>query len=168
MQFRQIFVFRGFRNCRALEGGINAHRRCTALQRPRHDIADFGVIWGRFFFDQKSTFSISISIKSGLAVVWSHFRSIFFCALFFPLRQSTGAGPKNNSVEFGGWKAPNPQKHENSTFFFQNPAILGIASRKRVIFDRVTPCFATVSDFFSHNRSCMQFRYIFVTGPLGR
>ena len=23
---------------------------------PGHDIADFGVIWGRIFFDQKSTF----------------------------------------------------------------------------------------------------------------
>ena len=43
----------------------------------------------------------------------------------------------------------NPKKHENFTFFFQKPAILGIASRKGVIFDRVTLCFVTVSDFFS-------------------
>ena len=25
-------------------------------RRGGHDMADFGVIWGRFFFDQKSTF----------------------------------------------------------------------------------------------------------------
>ena len=59
-------------------------------------------------------------------------------------------GPaKNNLAEFGGRKAPKPQKTRKFHFFFQNPAILGSASRKRVIFDRVTLCFATVSDFFS-------------------
>ena len=59
-------------------------------------------------------------------------------------------GPaKNNLAEFGGRKAPKPQKTRKFHFFFQNPAILGIASRKRAIFDQVTLCFATVSDFFS-------------------
>ena len=42
---------------------------------PGHDIADFRVIWGRFvFFIKNRLFSILISIKSGLAVVWTHFR----------------------------------------------------------------------------------------------
>ena len=44
--------------------------------------------------------------------------------------------------------APKPQKTRKFNFFFQNPAILGIASRKRVIFDRVThvlPLFLTFS-----------------------
>ena len=59
-------------------------------------------------------------------------------------------GPaKNNLQNSEAGKPKNPQKHENSTFFFQKPAILGIASRIRVIFDRVTLCFVTVSDFFS-------------------
>ena len=31
-------------------------RAAAALHGPGHDMADFGVIWGRFFFDQKSTF----------------------------------------------------------------------------------------------------------------
>ena len=59
-------------------------------------------------------------------------------------------GPaKNNLAEFGGRKAPKPQKTRKFHFVFQTPAILGIASRKRVIFDGVTLCFATVSDFFA-------------------
>ena len=59
-------------------------------------------------------------------------------------------GPaQNNLAEFGGRKAPKPQKIRKFHFFFQNPAILGIASGKGVIFDRVTLCFATVSDLFS-------------------
>ena len=64
-------------------------------------------------------------------------------------------GPaKNNLAEFGGRKAPNPKKHENPPpLFFQNPAILGIASRKGVLFDRVTLCFATVSDLFSQKHA---------------
>ena len=64
-------------------------------------------------------------------------------------------GPaKNNLAEFGGRKAPKPQKTRKFHFFFsQNPAILGIASRKRVIFDQVTLCFVTVSDFFSQKNA---------------
>ena len=54
----------------------------------------------------------------------------------------------DNSAEFGGRKGPKTPKNTKFPyiFFLQNPAILGIASRKGVIFDRVTLCFATVSD----------------------
>ena len=46
--------FKFFLNFRAFGGGINAHRRCPTLQGAGHDIADFGVIWGRFFFSVKN------------------------------------------------------------------------------------------------------------------
>ena len=50
------------------------------------------------------------------------------------------AGKKKTHAlaEFGSQKAPKPQKTRKFHFFPQNPAILGIASRKGVIFDRVT------------------------------
>ena len=47
-------------------------------------------------------------------------------------------GPaKNNLAEFEGRKAPKPRKTRKFRFFSQNPAIWGIASRKRAIFDQV-------------------------------
>ena len=113
-----------------------------------HDIADFGVIWGRVFSVKNRLFSISISIKRGLAEVWTHWRSNPppQRTFFFPQGAVMGL-PKNNLAEFGGRKGPQtPQNTKNS---IPQTAILGIASRKRVIFDRVTLCFATVSDFFS-------------------
>ena len=66
-------------------------RTAAALQGPGHDMADFGVIWGRFFFDQKSTFfNFDFDKKwfgGGLAEVWTHWRSEKkICGLFFFLR----------------------------------------------------------------------------------
>ena len=50
MQFQHLlFFFDFFRNCRAFGGA-------PTLQGAGHDIVDFGGIWGRIFFDQKSTF----------------------------------------------------------------------------------------------------------------
>ena len=64
---------------------------------PGHDIADFGVIWGRFFFDQKSTFfNFDFDKKwfggglDPLAV------DIFFADFFFSLRALLWGWPKNN------------------------------------------------------------------------
>ena len=63
---------------------------------PGHDVADFGVLWGQKNSIGGRFFSISISIKRGLAQVWTHFRSkkIILRTFFFPLGQSNWAGPK--------------------------------------------------------------------------
>ena len=48
---------------------------------PGHDIADFGVIWGRIFFDQKSTF-----FNFDFDKKWFVGRIFFFADFFFPPR----------------------------------------------------------------------------------
>ena len=55
-------------------------------------VGDFGV---QKFLSKNRLFSISISIKSGLAGVWTHWRlkKNIFCD-FFPLGRCNGAGPK--------------------------------------------------------------------------
>ena len=115
--------------------GTNALRRCPTLQGAGHGIADFGVIWGRFFSDQKSTFSISI--KRGLAGVWTYWRSkkIYFADFFFSLGRCNGAGQKKLSRIRRPERPQKPPKHQNFHFFLPKTAILGIVSRKRVIFD---------------------------------
>ena len=55
MQFRYIF-FRFFRNCRGFGGASLRTAAALHCRGAGHDMADFGVIWGRFFLDQKSTF----------------------------------------------------------------------------------------------------------------
>ena len=86
-----FYFFSIFSKLSGIWRGTNALRRCPTLQGPGHDIADFGVIWGLLSIKNRF-FSFSISIKSGLVVVWTHFRSIFFFAdSFFPLGW---AGPK--------------------------------------------------------------------------
>ena len=60
-----------------------------------HDIADFGVILGRFFFDQKSTFFNFDFDKTwfggGLDPLAVEF---FLRSFFFPLGRCNGAGKK--------------------------------------------------------------------------
>ena len=61
-------------------------------------------------------------------------------------------GPAKNNLGLSRIRRPESPKTPKNTkipLFFFKTAILGIGSRKRVIFDRVTLCFATVSDFFS-------------------
>ena len=51
-----VHFFLFFSKLSGIWRSINALRRCLALQGAGHGMADFEVIWGRFFFDQKSTF----------------------------------------------------------------------------------------------------------------
>ena len=76
--------------------GTNALRRCPTLQGAGYDIAAFGVICGRFFFDHKSNFfnfDIDKTWFGGgldpLAV-----EKIYFANFFFSLGRCNGAGPK--------------------------------------------------------------------------
>ena len=60
-----------------------------------HDMADFGVIWGRIFFDQKSTFFNFYFDKKwfggGLDPLVIGKKK---CGLFFSSGRCNGAGPK--------------------------------------------------------------------------
>ena len=109
MQFRHIF-FLIFSKLSGIWRGINALRRCPAQQGAGHDIADFGVIWGPLFFDQKSTFFNFDFNKTWFGggldplVVEKKMRT------FFPRGAVMGLA-KNNLAEFGGRKGPNPQKN---------------------------------------------------------
>ena len=81
------FFFQFFRNCRAFGGA--PMRTATALHcRGPGTTADFGVIWGRFFFGQKSTFFNFDFDKtwfgSGLDPLAVEKNN--FCELFFFLR----------------------------------------------------------------------------------
>ena len=74
-----------------------------------------------------------------------------------------GGGLRGGADPASGRGGPPGRGGRKFHFFFQNPAILGIASRKRVIFGRVTLCFATVSDFFSQKiaASCSSGTFFF-------
>ena len=62
---------------------------------PGHDMADFGVIWGHFFFEQKSIFfNFDFDKKwfgGGLDLLAVEKKN---CGLFFSLGRCNGAGPK--------------------------------------------------------------------------
>ena len=90
-----VLVFNFFETVGDLEG-INAHRRCPALQGGRARMADFGIIWGRNFFDQKSTFfNFNFDKKwfgGGLDPLAVEKKKV--CDFFFPLGRCNGAGQK--------------------------------------------------------------------------
>ena len=123
MQFRHIYFFCSvFSKLSGIWRGTNALRRCPAGGRARR--CRFRGNLGSIFFSIKNgLFSISISIKSGLAVAWTHWRSkkyIFFL-LFFSLGRCNGAGPKITEQNSEAGKPPTPKKHENLTFFLNPP-----------------------------------------------
>ena len=103
----QALFFRFFFETVGHLEGINAHRRCPALQGARARHSRFRGNLGSIFFRSKiDFFSILISIKRGLAQVWTHFRTNFLRGVF-PFGRCNGAGPKRT---FGGRNPPKPPK----------------------------------------------------------